>query len=122
MIFRNLKKEKELYVRELDIYKKEELLKIDKEVENYRQKRSTDMTNLAKLCHEQLGEFEHDFHNTKEEKGVELALLNAEVKNHEKFITLNASLLDNKDKEIKRLNDLLTLTLKNQPQTVIQTK
>ena len=122
MIFRNLINEKELYDRELDIYKREKLLSIDKEVEDYRKKRSTEMTNLAKTCHEELGEYEHDYHHAKEVKGIELAGLEAEVKNHEKFISLNNALLTNKDKEIRRLNDLLTLTLKNQPQTVIQTK
>jgi len=121
-MFTNIRKQKELIDREVELYKKEKLLAIDKTVDDYRFKRQSEMQDLAKRCHEQLGEYEHDFHSTKEAKGIELAKLEAKnealaevVKVRAEVIKADQNLLNSKDTEIKRLNEIVTLLIKEQP-------
>lgn len=126
-MFRNLKKEKELINRELELYKNEKILEVDKVIEDYRSKRQVEMVNMAKRCHEELGNYEHDYHYTKEMKGIELAKLESKcealvevVKAREEVIAADNNLLNTKTKEIERLNDIIKLLIEKQPTTTIQ--
>jgi hypothetical protein len=121
-MFRNHRKERELLDKELDLYRREKKLAIDAELEKYSSQKREAMVDMAKKCHEQLGEYEHVFHNTKEQKGIELAKLEAKAETlaetlkvkEEASLSLKA-LLESKDAEIKRLNDILVLLIKEQP-------
>lgn len=74
-MFTNIKKEKELIDREIELYKKEKLFAVDKVIEDYRFERQSEIQNLAKRCQEELGEYEHTYHYAKEQKGIEIAKL-----------------------------------------------
>jgi len=124
-MFRNLRKEKELIDRELAIFREEAKLKIDQQILDYKER----LIEMAKQCHDEMGEFEHDYHSTKELRGIELAKLDAQVQDLEiqielitqqKEIILESAkaydvLLEQKDAEIERLNDLLELMIENMP-------
>lgn len=128
-MFTNIRKQKELIDREVELYKKEKFLSVDKTIEDYRFTRQSEIQDLAKRCHEELGQYEHDYHWTKEQKGIELAKLEAKnealaevVKAREEVIKADNNLLQSKDAEIKRLNEIVTLLIKEQPKhtTTIQ--
>lgn len=128
-MFRNIIKQKELIDREIELYKAERILAVDKAVEDYRAIRQKEVQNLAKECLEQLGEYEHTFHNTKEQKGIELAKLQSRIdglteviKAREEVVRADNNLLQSKDAEIKRLDDIVNLLIKEQPKhtTTIQ--
>lgn len=126
-MFRNIRKEKELFERELEQWKKEKLLAVETEIENYRFKRNLEMQNLAKQCSEELGQYEHTYHSSKEVKGIELSKLDAKIEYslklieaREEVIKADNNLFKSKDAEIKRLNDIINLLVSKQPQTVIQ--
>ncbi len=114
------KKERELIDREVELYKQKKYLTVDVEVERYRSTRQIEVQSIAEQCAKQLGEYEHDFHSTKEKLGIELAQLKAKnveliEKLHKEFKNVDANLLIQKDAEIKRLNDIITLLIKEQP-------
>lgn len=128
-MFTNIRKQKELIDREVELYKKEKFLSIDKTIEDYRFKRQSEIQDIAKRCQEELGKYEHTYHYTKEQKGIELAKLEAKnealaevVKAREEVIKADQNLLNSKDAEIKRLNEIITLLIKEQPKhtTTIQ--
>lgn len=128
-MFTNIRKQKELIDREVELYKKEKLLSVDKTIEDYRFKRQSEIQDLAKRCQEELGEYEHTYHYAKEQKGIELAKLEAKaealsqvVNARGEVIKADQNLLDSKDAEIKRLNEIVTLLIKEQPKhtTTIQ--
>ena len=95
--------EKELFDRELELYRREKYQKLNEEIENQKLERLKEVAKLEIACHRQLAQYEHDFHSTKEERGIELAKLEAKVEylkeNNEAYQTL----LANKENEINRL-------------------
>lgn len=112
---------------EAELYKREKFLEIDRQVEDYRSAQQKLSQNMAQKCAEQLGEYEHTFHFTKETKGIELAKLEAKVEvlqqvvdARNEVIKADDNLLKSKDAEIKRLNDLITLMVNKQPATTVQ--
>lgn len=128
-MFRNIRKQKELIDREVELYKSEKFLAVEKQIEDYRFKRQSEIQDLAKRCNEELGEYEHTYHYAKEQKGIELAKLQSKnealaevVKAREEVIKADNNLLLSKDAEIKRLNDIVNLLIKEQPKhtTTIQ--
>lgn len=128
-MFSNSKKEKELIDREVELYKKEKFLEIDKVIEDYRSQRNLEIQDIAKIGLEQLAKHEHEFHHSKELKGIKLAKLESKiealtevVKAREEVVKADQNLLDSKTAEIKRLNDIITLLIKEQPKhtTTIQ--
>lgn len=128
-MFGKIIRNKRIIDKEIELYKREKTLEIDRKIEDYRQKREVEMLDLAKRCHEELGKYEHDYHYTKEQKGIKLAELQAKiealelsVKAREEVIAADNNLLNSKDAEIKRLNSLLELFINKQPQhtTTIQ--
>jgi hypothetical protein len=105
--------------KEIELYKKEKFLEVDKEIEDYRSERQQEILILARTCHEQIGQYEHDYHYTKEQKGIELAKLEAKIeslkevlKAREEVIEADNNLLKSKNNEIERLNEIIKLLIK----------
>ena len=95
--------EKQLFDRELELYRKEKYQKLNEEIENTKLKRLKEVAEIELACHRQLAQYEHEFHSTKEIRGIELAKMEAKVEylreNNEAYSTIVA----NKDIEINRL-------------------
>lgn len=123
-MFRNINKEKELIDKQVEIYKKEKFLEVDIAVENYRSKRQREIQDLAKRCQEELGQYEHDYHYAKEQKGIEIAKLESKyealletVKARKEVIAADNNLLKAKVDEIERLNEIIKLLINNKQPT-----
>ena len=95
--------EKELFDRELELYRREKYQKLNEDIENQKLERLKEVAKLEIACHRQLAEYEHEFHSTKEIRGIELAKLEAKIEylkeNNEAYQTV----LANKENEINRL-------------------
>jgi hypothetical protein len=99
--------EKKLFDRQLELYRKEKYQKLNEDIENEKLKRLKEVAELEISCHRQLAQYEHTFHSTKENLGIELAKLEAKVEylreNNEAYSTIVA----NKDIEINRLVNVI---------------
>jgi len=95
--------EKELFERELALYRKEKYQQLNEDIENEKLKRLKEIAELEIACHRQLAQYEHTFHSTKENLGIELAKMEAKVEylkdNNEAYQAILAS----KENEINRL-------------------
>ena len=104
--------EKELFDRELELYRREKYQKLNEEIENAKLKRLKQVAEIEIACHNQLAQYEHTFHSTKETLGIELAKLEAKVEylkeNNEAYQTIIA----NKDIEINRLVSVINALTK----------
>jgi hypothetical protein len=107
-----LDNEKQLFDRELELYRKEKYQKLNEDIENEKLKRLKEIAELEIACHRQLAQYEHTFHSTKENLGIELAKLEAKVEylreNNEAYSTIVA----NKDIEINRLVSVINALTK----------
>jgi hypothetical protein len=95
--------EKQLFDRELELYRKEKYQKLNEEIENTKLKRLKEVANMEIQCHQQLAEYEHEFHSTKEIRGIELAKLEAKIEYLKENNEAYQSILANKENEINRL-------------------
>ena len=59
--------EKQLFDRELELYRREKYQKLNEEIENQKLERLKEVAKLEIACHRQLAQYEHEFHSTKEE-------------------------------------------------------
>ena len=104
--------EKELFDRELELYRREKYQKLNEDIENQKLERLKEVAKLEITCHRQLAEYEHTFHSTKENLGIELAKLEAKVEylreNNEAYSTIVA----NKENEINRLVSVINALTK----------
>jgi hypothetical protein len=104
--------EKQLFDRELELYRREKYQKLNEEIENQKLKRLKEVANLEIQCHKQIADYEHEYHSTKEIRGIELAKLEAKVEylreNNEAYSTIVA----NKDIEIDRLVSVINALTK----------
>jgi hypothetical protein len=104
--------EKQLFDRELGLYRSEKYQKLNEEIENAKLKRLKEVAEMEIACHNQLAQYEHTFHSTKENLGIELAKLEAKVEylreNNEAYSTIVA----NKDIEINRLVSVINALTK----------
>jgi hypothetical protein len=95
--------EKQLFDRELALYRSEKYQKLNEDIENAKLKRLKEVAEMEIACHNQLAQYEHTFHSTKENLGIELAKLEAKVEylkdNNEAYQAILAS----KENEINRL-------------------
>jgi hypothetical protein len=93
--------------KELAFYRREQRLIIDEEIQKYKLNRELEVIEVEKACHRQLAQYEHTFHQTKEDRGIELAKLEAKVEylkdNNEAYQTIIAS----KENEINRLVNVI---------------
>ena len=98
-----LDNEKQLFERELALYRKEKYQQLNEDIENTKIQRLKEIAELEIACHRQLAVYEHTFHSTKENLGIELAKLEAKVEylkdNNEAYQAILAS----KENEINRL-------------------
>jgi len=98
--------------KELAFYRREQRLIIDEEIQKYKLNRELEIVEVEKACHRQLAQYEHTFHQTKEDRGIELAKLEAKVEylreNNEAYSTIVA----NKDIEINRLVSVINALTK----------
>ena len=74
-----LDNEKQLFERELALYRKEKYQQLNEDIENTKIQRLKEIAELEIACHRQLAQYEHTFHSTKENLGIELAKLEAKV-------------------------------------------
>lgn len=97
--------EKQLFDRELELYRREKYQKLNEEIENEKLKRLKEVTNIEIQCHKQLAEYEHEFHSTKEIRGIELAKLEAKAEMLKEGLENNSTtaIIAAKDAEINRL-------------------
>jgi len=104
--------EKELFDRELELYRREKYQKLNEDIENTKIQRLKEIAELEVSCHRQLAQYEHTFHSTKENLGIELAKLEAKVEylreNNEAYSTIVA----NKENEINRLVSVINALTK----------
>jgi len=126
MIFRNLKKEKELVDKEVEIYRKEQKLAIDTQTIEYRKS----LVNIAQQAADDTAKNEHTYHSKMEALGIDIAKLETkkellverkEMWNEHKELMLGSldhvrELLEAKDDEIERLSDLLEKMIENMPE------
>jgi hypothetical protein len=104
---KDLEIEKSIIDREIELYRREKLNQVNNEIETHKVKRLNEVVEMEKQCHIQLAEYEHEFHSTKEERGIELAKIEAKI---EALNTIEPTLVDiieNKDKEIERLVNII---------------
>ena len=104
--------ENQLFDRELALYRSEKYQKLNEDIENAKLKRLKEVAEMEIACHNQLAQYEHTFHSTKENLGIELAKLEAKVEylreNNEAYSTIVA----NKENEINRLVSVINALTK----------
>ena len=106
-MFSSLKNKKLAVELEVQKYKD----KCMKEAQNEIDQMVYQIQRLAKQCAIDTGNYEHEYHYNKEQKGIELALLDAQLINlHNNIDTFNQRISE-KDEEIKRLSDMITKML-----------
>src|SRR5688572_3769694 len=79
MFFKGLIKRKTLVDREVEIYRSEQLAKVNEEIAAQTKTLIGKLNDLAFQCAQQTAEYEHIYHYTKEKRGIELAKLNEQV-------------------------------------------
>ena len=95
--------EKQLFDRELELYRREKYQKLNEDIENQKLERLKEVAKLEIACHHQLAEYEHEFHSTKEIRGIELAKLEAKIEYLKENNEAHQTVLANKENEINRL-------------------
>jgi hypothetical protein len=89
--------------REIELYRREQMQNVNIDIENHKIKRLKEIANLEVECHKQMAEYEHEFHSTKEERGIELAKIEAKLEAMNNIEPTLVDIIENKDKEIERL-------------------
>ena len=100
---KDLEIEKNRIDREIELYRREKMQNVNIEIENHKIKKLKEVANLEVECHKQLAEYEHEFHSTKEIKGIELAKIEAKLEVLNNIEPTLVDIIENKDKEIDRL-------------------
>lgn len=117
-MFNSINKRKELIDRELEVYKKERLIEIEKSV-----------TELYRLGAEQNHEFEHEFHSKRQKLNTELAVLEAKKSTYvsnlemkiENYVAEYKAVNNAKDKTIEILEKALKELTAKIPTSINQT-
>ena len=99
----DLEIEKNRIDREIELYRREKMQNVNIDIENHKIKRLKEIANLEVECHKQMAEYEHEFHSTKEERGIELAKIEARIAVLNNVEPTLVDIITNKDKEIERL-------------------
>jgi hypothetical protein len=100
---KDLEIEKNRIDREVELYRREKMQNVNIDIENHKIKRLKEVANLEVECHKQIAEYEHEFHSTKEIKGIELAKLEAKIEYLSENNGAYQTILANKETEIERL-------------------
>jgi hypothetical protein len=104
---RDLEIEKNIINREIELYRREKFNQVDNDIETHKIKRLKEVAELEIQCHRQLGEYEHEFHSTKEVRGIELAKVEAKIEALNSIEPTLMDIISNKDKEIERLVNII---------------
>jgi hypothetical protein len=110
-----LKKQKEMsrkLIQEQEAYQ-QEIMKLQNKVTEYRAKCNKEIEKLAIKCAEDTKNLEHNYHQTQEDLGIEIAEKRAELKNLVDNIEAFKLREESKDKEIERLNGIIESLIKN---------
>jgi hypothetical protein len=102
-----LDNEKQLFERELALYRKEKYQQLNEDIENTKIQRLKEIAELEIACLRQLAQYEHTFHSTKENLGIELAKLEAKVEYLKDNNEAYQIILANKENEINRLVNVI---------------
>lgn len=100
---RDLEIERNRIDREVELYRREKMQMVNAEIENEKIKRLKEIANLEIQCHQEMAEYEHEYHSTKEERGIELAKIEAKLEAMNSIEPTLVDIIENKDKEIERL-------------------
>ena len=92
---------------DISLYRRRRMLDVDAEIQNYELKRMKEVVELEKTCHKQLAEYEHTFHQTKQDRGIELAKLEAKIEVLKENGDFKDKLIESKDEEIARLVQII---------------
>lgn len=109
----DLEIEKNRIDREIELYRREKMQNVNIEIENHKIKKLKEVANLEVECHKQLAEYEHEFHSTKEIKGIELAKIEAKIEALNSIEPTLVDIIENKDKEIDRLVKIINSLTNN---------
>ena len=104
---KDLEIEKNRIDREIELYRREKMQNVNIDIENHKIKRLKEVANLEIECHRQLADYEHEFHSTKEIKGIELAKIEAKIEVLNSIEPTLMDIISNKDKEIERLVNII---------------
>jgi hypothetical protein len=104
---KDLEIEKNRIDREIELYRREKIQNVNIDIENHKIKRLKEVANLEIECHKQLADYEHEFHSTKEIKGIELAKIEAKIEALNSIEPTLVDIIENKDKEIERLVNII---------------
>ena len=104
---KEIEAQKQLVENEINLYRRRRMLDMDMEIENAKLKRLKEVADMEATCHKQLAEYEHTFHQTKEDKRTELAKIQAKIDFLKEKGDCKDALIEAKDAEIKRLNELI---------------
>ena len=104
---KDLEIEKNRIDREIELYRREKMQNVNIDIENHKIKRLKEVANLEIECHKQLADYEHEFHSTKEIKGIELAKIEAKIEVLNSIEPTLMDIISNKDKEIERLVNII---------------
>ena len=92
---------------QISLHRRRRILEVDAEIQDYKLKRMEEVVELEKTCHKQLAVYEHTFHQTKEDKGIELAKLEAKIEIFNEIGDYKDKIIENKDAEIARLVQII---------------
>jgi hypothetical protein len=104
---KDLEIEKNRIDREVELYRREKMQNVNIDIENHKIKRLKEVAELENTCHRQLADYEHQFHSTKEERGIELAKVEAKIEALNSIEPTLMDIISNKDKEIERLVNII---------------
>ena len=91
----------------LNTYRKRKKLEIDREMLDYRESLMKEVEQLAFKCAQDKGYHEHEYHHNLELLGIEIAKLEARKETLANDVTTYKAWLEQKDKEIERLNNIV---------------
>lgn len=100
---RDLEIERNRIDREVELYRREKMQMVNAEIENEKIKRLKEIANLEIQCHKEMAEYEHEYHSTKEERGIELAKIEAKIEVLNNVEPTLVDIINSKDAEIERL-------------------
>ncbi len=100
---RDLEIERNRIDREIELYRREKMQMVNADIENEKIKRLKEIANLEIQCHKEMAEYEHEYHSTKEERGIELAKIEARLEVLNNVEPTLVDIIKNKDAEIERL-------------------
>lgn len=110
---------------ELEIYRKERILQLEKELFEEEQKVSEIIIDLHKQCAQDIKQIEHDYHYSSELKGIELEKLEAKIESLElvvkarnEVILADQNCYNNMKKEIERLNNIILKLIEHQHKNI----